>query len=57
VLLVCGDGKESFRNANSLKKISKEDEISKPIPADVILEMKQKKYDRNYMAFIRDNMR
>jgi hypothetical protein len=58
---MCGDGKESFRNVDNIKTIrstSKEDETTKPLTADQLLELRKKKFgDENYMGFMRDYMR
>jgi hypothetical protein len=57
---MCGDGKQAFRSIEDIKElrqVSAEEETTKPLTAEQILAMRQKKYPDEYMGILRDYVR
>ena len=61
--IMCGDGKEAIRsihapqNVKIIHEVSKEDETPIPLSPEQILALHQKKYGKDYMHIIRNNIR
>lgn len=53
---MCG-GKDAIRDIKFVRSVSKEDETPEPIAAEQLLELRKKKYGKEYMGILRDYAR